>query len=71
MPAKFELDELDFSLRGKLLRMAFGESIGQIRFAGATKQEIERAIDEGQLTVLFDDQGKFIKDSVGPLPGTP
>jgi hypothetical protein len=71
MPGQFELDELDFSLRGKLLRTAFGESLGQIRFAGRTKQEIECAIDEGRLTVLFDEHGKFINNSFVPPSGTP
>jgi len=68
MPDQFELGELDYSLRGKLLRTSFGDSLGQIQFFGRTRQEVQRAIDEGQLTVLFDEHGRFIKDSYVPLP---
>ena len=68
MPKQFELDELDYSLRGKLLRMAFGDSLGQIQFVGRTREEAERLIDEGWLTVLFDDHGRFIRNSFVPLP---
>jgi hypothetical protein len=70
MPDQFELDELDYSLRGKLLRTAFGDSLGQIQFVGRTRQEVERAIDEGQLTVLFDEHGRFIKESFVPQPSS-
>jgi hypothetical protein len=68
MPVQFELDELDYTLRGKLLRMAFGKNLIEAQFVGKTREEIEQAIDAGMLTVLFDDDGKFIKDSFVPLP---
>jgi hypothetical protein len=68
IPAQFELDELDYSLRGKLLRRAFGDRFSQAQFVGRTKEEAERLIDEGQLTVLFDADGSFIKNSVEQEP---
>jgi hypothetical protein len=61
MSEHFELGELDFALRGCLLRQSFGEHVKQIRVTGKTQQEIEQAIDNGQFTVLFDDNGAFIK----------
>lgn len=59
IPHQFELDELVYALRGRLLRSAFGTGLGQMRFAGRTKEEVEQAVDEGRFTVLVDDQGKF------------
>lgn len=67
MPASFELNELDYSLRGKLLRLAFGESLNQMQAVGKSAAEIEQAVDSGRFTVLFDDSGKFIKNSFVPL----
>lgn len=63
MPEYFELGELDFALRGRMLRDSFGDGVKQIRVAGKTPQEIEQAIDGGHFTVLFDDTGAFIKQS--------
>ena len=63
MPEYFEVGELDFALRGRLLRDSLGEGVKQIRVAGKTQQEIEQAIDGGCFTVLFDDNGAFIKQS--------
>lgn len=68
MPEYFELGELDFALRGRLLRHAFGEGVRQIRVSGKTQQEIEQAIDGGRFTVLFDDKGAFINQSFTPDP---
>ncbi|WP_370157248.1 hypothetical protein [Bradyrhizobium ottawaense] len=51
LPDPFELDELNFALRGRLLRDSFGESVNQIRVAGKTRQEIEQAIDSGRFSV--------------------
>jgi len=50
MPEQFELGELDFALRGKLLRLAFGEKLSQMQFVGQTAQEVEQAIDGGRFT---------------------
>jgi hypothetical protein len=68
MPEQFELGELDFALRGKLLRLAFGEKLNQMQFVGQTAQEVEQAIDGGRFTFLFDEHDKFIQDSFAPLP---
>jgi hypothetical protein len=67
LPEKFELDELDYSLRGKLLRHSLGETLGRMQAVGKSPAEIEKAIDEGRFTVLFDDNGKFIRNSFVPL----
>ncbi len=67
MPEQFELGELDLALRGKLLRLAFGEKLRQMRFAGQTAQEVEQAIDSDRFTFLFDEHGKFIKNSSAPV----
>ncbi|WP_156947374.1 hypothetical protein [Bradyrhizobium sp. WSM3983] len=61
MPDHFELGELNFALRGRLLRDSFGESVKQIRVAGRTQQEIEQAIDGGRFSVLVDENGTFIR----------
>ncbi len=63
MPEQFELGELDFALRGRMLRDSLGDGVKQIRVAGKTQQEIEQAIDGGRFTVLFDDTGAFVKQS--------
>jgi hypothetical protein len=65
-PEHFELGELDFALRGRMLRDSFGDGVKQIRVAGKTQQEIEQAIDGGRFTVLFGDNGEFIKKSFTP-----
>lgn len=68
MPAQFELGELDYAVRGALFRHALRDQLGTMRAAGKSKDEIERAIDDGRFTVLFDDDGKFIEQSFTPLP---
>ena len=67
MPEQFELGELDFALRGRLLRLAFGEKLSQMQFVGQAAQEVEQAIDGEHFTFLFDENEKFIKDSFAPL----
>jgi hypothetical protein len=69
MPDRFELGELDYSLRGKLLRSALGRGLSHIQIAGKTTREVELAIDAGRLTFLFDEHGKFIKNGFAPLRG--
>jgi hypothetical protein len=61
MPEQFELGELDFALRGKLLRLAFGEKLS-MRFVGKTAQEVEQAIDGGRFTFLFDEPRQIHKE---------
>jgi hypothetical protein len=70
LPKKFELNELDYSLRGKLLRHALGETLVRMQAVGKSPEEIEQAIDGGYFTALFDDNGKFIKNSFVPLSPT-
>ena len=68
IPAQFKLGALDYSLRGKLMHSAFGDSLGRIQVVGKTNEEVQQMIDDGRFTVLFDDDGKFIKNSFFPLP---
>jgi ribosomal protein L30 len=67
LPDKFELDDLDFRLRGKLLRHALGSAVGQMTFIDKTPQQIEQFIDNGRLSFLFDDTGDFIKNGFRPI----
>lgn len=71
MPAQFELDELDYSIRGKLFRHALGPHISTLRADGKSPAEIQAAVDSGFFTVLFDADGKFIKESVGKFSPSP
>ena len=68
VPEPLELGELDFALRGRLLRQAFGNALGRLRFAGKSQKEVEQAVDSGRFTVLFDDEGQFIKNGFNSLP---
>lgn len=68
MPAQFELGELNFALRGALLRHAFGDRIATMQAADKSRDEIEKAIYDGYFTVLFDDDRKFIEKSIVRLP---
>ena len=70
MPEQFELGELDFASRGQLLRVAFGEKLSQMQFAGRTVQEVKQAIDSGRFTFLFDEHGKFMKNGFATLSRT-
>ena len=67
IPQNFGLAELDYRLRGDLMRQSFGGALGQMRFAQWTREEVEQAVDGGHFTLLFDDKGKFIKNSFVPL----
>jgi hypothetical protein len=69
MPEHFELGELDYALRGQLLRRSFGDGVNRMQAVGETPQEIEQLIDDGRFTVLFDENGKFIKQSFTPPHG--
>ncbi len=69
---QFELGDLDYAMRGALLRQALGDRIDHLQAAGKSAQEVEKAIDDGLFTVLFDDDGKFIERSFIPLqPNAP
>ncbi|NGX98395.1 MAG: hypothetical protein G4V63_25280 [Candidatus Afipia apatlaquensis] len=65
---QFELGDLDYAMRGALLRQALGDRIDHLQAAGKSAQEVEKAIDDGLFTVLFNDDGKFIERSFIPLP---
>jgi hypothetical protein len=60
--------DLDYSMRGALLRQALGDRIDHLQAAGKSRQEVEKAINDGLFTVLFDDDRKFIERSFIPLP---
>ncbi len=60
LPDGPELEEWSYELRGQLLWRAFEHAWPQLRFAGSTKEEVEKAVLAGKLTVLFDDEGNFI-----------
>jgi hypothetical protein len=68
-PEKIEPDELDYELRGQLLRLAFGGRLSRMQFVGRSAEEIEKTVKNGRFTVLFDNNGKFIKNSFVPLLG--
>jgi hypothetical protein len=69
MPEHFELGELDYALRGQLLRRSFGDGVNRMQAVGKTPQEIEQLIDDGRFTVLFDENGTFLKQSFTPPHG--
>ena len=52
------------------MRHALGDFFRQMPAIGKTPEEVEKNIDSGRLTVLFDDNGEFIKESFKPLPTT-
>ena len=60
LPDRLELEEWNYELRGRLLWRAFEHAWPQLRFAGTTKEEVEKAILAGKPTVLFDDEGTFV-----------
>jgi hypothetical protein len=59
-----ELDGWDYDLRGQMLWRAIGHAWPQLRFAGVTKDEVERVVLTGKLSLLFDHQGNFV---TGPV----
>jgi hypothetical protein len=68
IPTLFELSELDYGVRGALMRQALGHAMSSLTFLKLPPEQAGPALDEGRLTLLFDDQGKFIKESFKPLP---
>ncbi len=60
LPDRLELEEWNYELHGQLLWRAFEHAWPQLRFAGTTKEEVEKTVLAGKLTVLFDDEGNFI-----------
>lgn len=68
LPDRPELDEWNYELRGQMHWNALGHAWPQLRFAGATKEEVERVVLTGKLSILFDDEGNFVT-SPGNFPG--
>jgi hypothetical protein len=74
LPDRPELEEWNYELRGQLLWNAFEHAWPQLRFAGATKEEVEKVVLAGKLTVLFDDKGSFVArpaDAPDDITGDP
>ena len=63
-PTEVELDELDYSVRGDLLHRAIRHGLSSIQVAGHTEEEILGFIKAGELSLLFDNDGKFIEKSL-------
>lgn len=69
LPDQFQLVEnLDYRLRGVLLRQAIQHAIPSLKFKDITDREFQAALTDGRFTFLFDKDGKFIKNSFEALP---
>jgi len=62
LPAKPELQKLDYGLRGRLYESALGHLFPFVRGVGLTDEETLAAVKAGKFTLLFDKDGKFIMD---------
>jgi hypothetical protein len=67
IPAEFQLKELDYQIRGALMRNALGSAIPRLRSPNLSPEQFELALGEGKFTFLFDENGKFIRNSFIPL----
>lgn len=67
LPGRPELVEWNHELRGRMLWNAIGHAWPQLQFAGITKDEVEKAVLTGKLSVLFDDEGNFAAGPGDPL----
>lgn len=63
----FSLMDLDMKVRGQLLHDAVKHALPHITLRGRTKEEVLRALSDGNLSFLFDDNGEFIRESSTPL----
>ncbi len=63
---KLELKKIDLRLRGKLFHQAMRDVLPHLTFLGRSREEVIAAIEAGTLTLLFDDEGKFVEDPVKP-----
>ena len=63
-PPRPELVDLDYTVRGELLRRAFGYALPNLQGVGYTREEILNAMESGAFTFLFDDDGGFIEKSL-------
>lgn len=57
-----ELQDLDLSIRGKLFHYALRDILPHITLRGRTQEEVQSALNAGTLSLLFDDDGKFIQN---------
>ena len=60
-PKQAELVELDFTIRGEILHIAFGHVLPDLRVAKRTKEQILELIRSGAFSYLFNDKGEFIE----------
>ncbi|MEX4008258.1 hypothetical protein [Neoaquamicrobium sediminum] len=67
LPDRPELQEWNYELRGLMLWNIFEYAWPQLRFAGVTRDKVERAILGGKLSVLFDDKGNFIGSTTNSI----
>ena len=63
-----DLDDMDLTLRGKLMHHACQHVLPFIHNRDATDEEVLEAIKAGTFTFLFDEHGKFIEDLVSRPP---
>jgi hypothetical protein len=63
---------LDYTIRGKLMHYLFHSVLGSMKSRKFSDVELEQQMLAGRLTFLFDENGKFIEDSVdrAPPPGS-
>jgi hypothetical protein len=59
---EFELIQMDLEERGKILHHALKDILPYIRVNGLTHEEALQRLMAGNLTFLFDDDGKFITE---------
>jgi len=62
IPKEIRLGKLDYSLRGKLLRQAFRELLAAGSNSWASPDQVEKTLHDGTFTVLWDEDGKFVRD---------
>jgi hypothetical protein len=64
-PELMELNwPMDSTVRGRLLQYSLGHALDSMKFAGKTRDEVMAAIESGTFSFLFDDDGKFIEQSM-------
>jgi hypothetical protein len=67
IPRQFELMEnLDFQIRGKLLRQALEDILPRLKSKDMSGHELQAALTEGRLTFLFDKEGNLMEHSFEP-----
>jgi hypothetical protein len=61
-----KLADLDYGVRGALLNMALEHALPSMRFPPFTTEQVQDLVRAGRLSVLFDDDGKFISTGIVP-----